>query len=224
MRHPTRRPQCLHSDLPVQGLLRDRGGGWYGPDPSAGASEQQTCCQVQNGPDPTVTILAHDAWAVRDNQYKLVRRQIENCKSNQLELQYEFYAIDDAAPLPKLDREQDQPAHRLSPLEKPLNQEHVDSMQAFMGLGPRPFDLRLKAQTNALDLQIVMVNFGTVCESSGVCTSRQDGGRFFIPLPSGRRVGEGTSRVAWQRSPWVSPRKREQQPRLGGRICRNFPW
>jgi hypothetical protein len=89
----------------------------------------------------------------------------------------------------------------LSPLEKPVNQEHVDSMQAFMGLGPRPFDLSLKAQTNALDLQIVMVNFGTVCESSGVCTSRQDGGRFFIPLPSGRRLGEGTSRVAWQRSP-----------------------
>jgi hypothetical protein len=112
----------------------------------------------------------------------------------------------------------------LSPLEKPVNQEHVDSMQAFMGLGPRPFDLSLKAQTNALDLQIVMVNFGTVCESSGVCTSRQDGGRFFIPLPSGRRLGEGTSRVAWQRSPWVSPRKSEQRPRLGGRICRNFPW
>jgi hypothetical protein len=72
----------------------------------------------------------------------------------------------------------------LSPLEKPVNQEHVDSMQAFMGLGPRSFDLSLKAQTNALDLQIVMVNFGTVCESSGVCISRQDGGRFFIPLPS----------------------------------------
>jgi hypothetical protein len=60
----------------------------------------------------------------------------------------------------------------LSPIEKPVNQEHVDSMQAFMGLGPRTFDLSLKAQTNALDLQIVMVNFGTVCESSGVCTSR----------------------------------------------------
>jgi hypothetical protein len=112
----------------------------------------------------------------------------------------------------------------LSPLETPVNQEHVDRMQAFMGLGPRPFDLRLKAQTNALDLQIVMVTFGTVGESSGVCTSRQDGGRCFIPLPSGRRVGEGTSRVAWQRSPWVSPRTRAQQPRLGGRIGRNFPW
>jgi hypothetical protein len=73
----------------------------------------------------------------------------------------------------------------LSPLEKPVNQEHVDSMQAFMGLGPRPFDLSLKAQTNALDLQIVMVNVGTVCESSGVCTSRRTGAGFSFPFPLG---------------------------------------
>lgn len=51
-----------------------------------------------------MTLLPHDAWTMRDDQFKLVRNQVENCASNQLELQYEFYTVDESAPLPKLDR------------------------------------------------------------------------------------------------------------------------
>jgi hypothetical protein len=35
---------------------------------------------------------------------KTGRTPLENCATNQLELEYEFYTIDEAAPLPKLDR------------------------------------------------------------------------------------------------------------------------
>jgi hypothetical protein len=127
---------------------------------------------------------------------------------------------------PSIDFRGERSAHA-SMAEAPREAGQPGTRRQHAGVhGVRAAPLRLESQgtDQRLDLQIVMVNFGTVCESSGVCTSRQDGGRFFIPLPSGRRLGEGTSRVAWQRSSWVSPRKREQQPRLGGRICRNFPW
>lgn len=78
-----------------QDVCETQGGVWYG--------DLQNCCQVQRQ-DPTVSILPHDAWAIRDDQFKLVRNQIENCTTNQLELQYEFYTVDESAPTPKLDR------------------------------------------------------------------------------------------------------------------------
>jgi hypothetical protein len=84
----------------------------------------------------------------------------------------------------------------LRPIEKEVNQEGVDHLQAFMGLRPRHFDCDLEALANELDSQIIMVNFGTVCEISGAYTPQREGGRFFIPLPSGRRFGEGTLQVA----------------------------
>jgi hypothetical protein len=84
----------------------------------------------------------------------------------------------------------------LRPIEKQVNQEGVDHLQTFMGLRPRHFDFDLEAQANELGSQIIMVNFGTVCEISGAYTPQREGGRFFIPLPSGRGLGEGTSQVA----------------------------
>jgi hypothetical protein len=119
--------------FPFEALCKSEGGVWYGPGNAQFPDGLQNCCQVKNEVDPTVTLLAHDAWAVRDNQYKLVRLQVENCQTNQLELQYEFYAIDDAAPLPRLDREQDNlltltslPPQGLSPDE----QKHFDLLHA----------------------------------------------------------------------------------------------
>jgi hypothetical protein len=81
--------------FPFENLCESEGGTWYG--------DLQNGCQVRNQ-DPTVTILPHDAWTIRDDRFKLVRNQIEDCSTNQLELQYEFYAVNEAAPLPKLDR------------------------------------------------------------------------------------------------------------------------
>ncbi len=85
---------CLQV-FPFQELCETEGGTWYG--------NLQNCCQVQ-AQDPTVTLLPHDAWTVRDDRFKLVRNQVQNCATNQLELQYEFYTVDESAPLPRLDR------------------------------------------------------------------------------------------------------------------------
>jgi arylsulfatase A-like enzyme len=89
-----------------QALCESENGTWYGPGGAAGPDGLPNCCAVEAQTSlPNFEILAHDAWAVRDDHFKLVRKQVENCAANQLELQYEFYTIDDAAPVPKLDLE-----------------------------------------------------------------------------------------------------------------------
>ncbi len=94
-----------------QTLCETEGGTWYGPGNPTFPNGLVDCCAVEEQAGiPNLELLAHDAWAVRDNHFKLVRTQVENCQANganQLELKYEFYTIDDAAPVPKLDREQD---------------------------------------------------------------------------------------------------------------------
>jgi hypothetical protein len=88
---------CLQI-FPTEEVCSTQGGTWY--------ADLQNCCQVQNQ-DPSVTLLPHDAWAMRDDTYKLVRVQTQNCATNQLELSYEFYTVDQSAPLPTLDRASD---------------------------------------------------------------------------------------------------------------------
>ena len=53
--------------FPFQALCETEGGVWYGPGGAAGPNGLQTCCQVQTQVDPSVTLLAHDAWAIRDD-------------------------------------------------------------------------------------------------------------------------------------------------------------
>jgi hypothetical protein len=192
--------------FPFKDLCETEGGVWYGPDPSPNASEQQTCCQVQNGPDPTVTLLAHDAWAMRDNQYKLVRLQEENGQTNQLELRYEFYAIDDAAPLPKLDREQDNlltspslPPQGLSPDEqKHFDVLHAELLALLRSEPACPGDGNLDKHVDVDDLRNWQV-FADICEQNqNQCSSVYDlnydavtdsADRVIIEANFGRRCG-----------------------------------
>jgi arylsulfatase A-like enzyme len=202
-------PQGLNACVqvfPFQALCETEGGVWYGPGGAAGADGLQTCCQVQTEVDPTVTLLAHDAWAMRDQRYKLVRLQVENCSTNQLELQYEFYAINDAAPLPQLDREQDNllisaslPPQGLSPDE----QQHFDVLHAELLALLRsepacPGDGNLDKRVNADDLGFWQVFADTCAQNQNQCSSVYDlnydavtdsADRVIIEANFGRRCG-----------------------------------
>jgi hypothetical protein len=143
---------------------------------------------------------------VRDNQYKLVRRQIENCKFNQLELQYEFYAIDDAAPLPKLDREQDNlltspslPPQGLSPDEqKHFDVLHAELLALLRSEPACPGDGNLDKHVDVADLRNWQV-FADICEKNqNQCSSVYDlnydavtdsADRVIIEANFGRRCG-----------------------------------
>jgi hypothetical protein len=178
-------PQGLNACVqlfPFQALCETEGGVWYGPGGAAGANGLQTCCQVQTEVDPTVTLLAHDAWAVRDHDYKLVRLQVENCTTNQLELQYEFYAINDAAPVPKLDREQDNlltsaslPPQGLSPEEQQhFAVLHAELLALLRSEPACPGDGNLDKRVDAEDLRNWQTFATTCAQNQNQCSSVYD--------------------------------------------------
>jgi hypothetical protein len=192
--------------FPFQALCETEGGVWYGPGGAAGADGLQNCCQVKNQADPDVTLLAHDAWAVRDNHFKLVRLQVENCETNQLELQYEFYTIDDAAPVPKLDRDQDDllTAPTLPPQGLTSDQrQHFDlllaELLALLRSEPAcPGDGNLDKRVDRADLQNWQIFADKCAQNQNQCSSVYDlnydavtdsADRVIIEANFGRRCG-----------------------------------
>jgi len=87
-----------------EGLCNAEGGVWYGPGNPDYPEGLPDCCAVNAATQKNYSIYPKAQWAMRDDQYKLVKTQIENCTTSQFEEQYEFFTIDDAAPLPQLDR------------------------------------------------------------------------------------------------------------------------
>jgi hypothetical protein len=81
-------------------LCETEGGTWYG--------DYTSCCALKKD-KPEISILPYAASAVRDERFKLVRTENENCESetNPFDIDYEFYEVNEAAPLPKLDRSGD---------------------------------------------------------------------------------------------------------------------
>lgn len=98
--------------FPKQGLCEDQGGIWYGPNGAAGETGLTSCCALndylQSQGKPPVDILPFNQVAIRDKQFKLVQFERENCsESGGTATSNEFYAIDEKAPIPTLDRESD---------------------------------------------------------------------------------------------------------------------
>jgi hypothetical protein len=163
---------CLQI-FPNQQVCSTQGGTWY-PD-------LQTCCQVQNQ-DPDVTILAHDAWTLRDETYKLVRLQKQNCATNQLELSYEFYTVDEATPLPNLDRTDDNlltspslPPAGLTPEQRVRFDDLLTELLALQRSEPDcPGDGNLDKRVDQLDIDAWQF-FADKCAANGnQCSSFYD--------------------------------------------------
>lgn len=114
-----------------EGLCSDEGGVWYGPGGAAGEDGVATCCDVNATTGESYTIFPSAQWAMRDDQYKIVLTQQPNCTTDQTDLQYEFYQIDDDAPTPELDRAD---ANLLTSPTLPAQGLDADQLDAFNGL------------------------------------------------------------------------------------------
>lgn len=94
--------------FPQQGVCEDQGGTWYGPGSAAAPAGLASCCAVNdylaNNGQATVDILPNSQKAIRNDLFKLVRIERLNCGNGNIEPTEEFYQVDQATPLPKLDR------------------------------------------------------------------------------------------------------------------------
>ncbi len=100
--------KCLQQ-FPSEKLCSDENGVWYG-------DQFKTCCEVKNhtdfASDPAFSIVPDFAAAIRNNRYKLVVSQVPDCSAANESLnppkdvaESQFYEIDENAPVPKLDNE-----------------------------------------------------------------------------------------------------------------------
>ncbi|MGH8224952.1 MAG: sulfatase-like hydrolase/transferase [Gammaproteobacteria bacterium] len=123
---------CLQV-FPEQGLCEANAGIWYGPGSgacgSAGGDGCATCCDVKIYANPNVTLLAEASRAIRNDDYKLVVNQYPACIQPQT--QYEFYQINEATPVPKLDTEDSDLLTSPSLPPQGLNDEELANFNAL---------------------------------------------------------------------------------------------
>lgn len=93
--------------FPQKAVCEDQGGTWYGPGGAAGAGGLASCCAVNDylttNNQATVNLFPETQRALRNENYKLVRLERLNCSTGKIEATDEFYRIDQARTLPKLD-------------------------------------------------------------------------------------------------------------------------
>lgn len=93
--------------FPQASVCEDQGGIWYGPGGVAGEAGLKTCCDVnaylvaQGG--SAVDLLPSSQRAIRNASYKLVQKETLSCATGQLEVTDEFYEVDEATPVPRID-------------------------------------------------------------------------------------------------------------------------
>jgi hypothetical protein len=97
-------PVCVQL-FPSQDVCKSQLGDWYGP---GSANVEASCCDVQNGNyySGALKMLPVASWAIRNDRFKLLQKQVADCTrppDYPTKLQTEFYAIDEAAPFPRLD-------------------------------------------------------------------------------------------------------------------------
>jgi arylsulfatase A-like enzyme len=131
-------------------LCETEGGTWYG--------DFTSCCDLK-AKQPDITLLPYAASAIRDNQYKLVRLTQENCATNAFDVNYEFYAINEATPVPRIDRAS---SNLLSAPTLPVRGLNRTQLRRFRSLqmqlevmlrseSPCPGDGNLDKVVNAID-------------------------------------------------------------------------
>jgi hypothetical protein len=174
-------------------LCESEAGTWYGPNGAAGEAGIATCCDVnaQLGKDYSLFPIAQ--WAIRDDDYKIVMTEETNCATSTIDLSYGFYAINEDAPVPALDRaDANLLASGLSPdqqkvydklskkldqmlesqppcpgdgnMDRRVDQKDFDDWTTFFGVGSSVYDLNFDGQTDDADTLPIRANFGAKCK------------------------------------------------------------
>jgi hypothetical protein len=134
-------------------LCETEGGQWY--------PNYQNCCELQ-ADQPEVTILPFSSAAIRNDRFKLVRNELVDCSTpGQFDEQFEFYEVNQDAPVPQLDRADDDllasptlPAQGLTPSErKQFNKLLADLKAILRSESECQGDGNLDKQVNQADVQ-----------------------------------------------------------------------
>jgi hypothetical protein len=158
-----------------EGLCNDEGGTWYGPDGAAGTDGLANCCDVNATTGENYSLFPSSQWAIRDDDYKIVLTEQQNCATSQLDLAYEFYAIDDVAPNPELDRAD---ANLLTSPDLPPQGLDSTQLKAFNALSKK-LDKMLESQPPCsgdgnLDARVNEKDFDDWANFAGLGSSRYD--------------------------------------------------
>lgn len=167
---------CVQA-FPQQAACEDQGGVWYGPNGAAGAEGLSSCCAVNdylkaNG-QSEVPLLASSQKAIRNKNFKLVQLEKFNCANNQTETINEFYRINEAVPVPKLDNANAELLQRdqLTPAQQHNYQSLLAELQNLQSTAiDCPGDGNLDLVVNDKDLQ----NWQTFSTTNGGNSSWYD--------------------------------------------------
>ena len=156
--------------FPQPALCKSEGGTWYGNGstvPGVPSGGYTSCCQVNklrlDNSQTAYGILPDVQQAVRNSGYKLLRivepeylpAPADQCISNE---RYEFYKVDQASPIPQIDRPSDPGANNLGTIgltgdDQSNYTDLLSKLQAINGsVVPCPGDGNLDGVVNAKDI------------------------------------------------------------------------
>ena len=160
-------PVCVQL-FPNEDVCRSQQGDWYGPA-ADNPNPFDSCCDVKNS-SPTfadLKMLPVSSWAIRNATFKLLQKQVSDCTrppDYPTNTVTEFYLIDEAAPIPRLDHpDSDTLANNLLPNGAdpstlgPVEKKNFDELSAklasiFASEVPCPGDGNLDKIVNGEDL------------------------------------------------------------------------
>jgi hypothetical protein len=95
-------PTCVQL-FNSQQICNFEGGTWYGP---GGTQQFETCCDVKNAlyKNTELTLLSDSQMATRNDNYKLISKQVPNCATNKDDTATEFYYVNERPFNPMIDR------------------------------------------------------------------------------------------------------------------------
>ena len=167
------------SQIPIsKSVCEDNNGAWWGPGfdttganavpvtPGHSSSQgYQSCCQVNQAKyklgQSQITIVAETSTGIRNDNYKIVQNTTQQYNSSTDScsnvITNEFYQIDQAAPLPKLDNPGS--ANQLNPASSSTLMAIYNNLMSQLNSilasqPPCPGDANMDGQVNAEDLSI----------------------------------------------------------------------